>query len=290
MAVTYPGAEFRPLGPQTQDRISAHDIVCLHTMAGSLAGTAATFAVGGLSGTESHFGIGARGEVVQWQDLMFRADANLDGNHRLISIETADKGAPFPDWEGSDVPAWTRAQVDSIVELVAWLCGRLDIPATLIPDSRPDRRGIGYHRQGIPGSFRDGLVPSGERWSDDFGKVCPGDRRIRQLKRTVMRRVSATLADGPAGAETAVVRVDLTRVLKAAEGGVIPGVRIVERALVAEGLLDKQLADGVWGPGTTEAYAAWQRKCGFSGAAADGVPGEESLRLLGEAHDFVVRH
>ena len=103
MAVTYPGAEFRPLGPQTQDRMSAHDIVCLHTMAGSLAGTAATFEVSGLSGSESHFGVGARGEVVQWQDLEFRADANLEGNHGLISIETADKGAPFPDWEGADI-------------------------------------------------------------------------------------------------------------------------------------------------------------------------------------------
>ena len=69
----------------------------------------------------------------------------------------------------------------------------------------------------------------------------------------------------------------------------IPGVRIVEQALAAEGLLGKPLADGVWGPATTVAYAAWQRRCGFTGADADGLPGEESLRLLGEAHDFAVK-
>jgi len=36
-----------------------------------------------------------------------------------------------------------------------------------------------------------------------------------------------------------------------------------------------------WGNGTTKAYRDWQRRLGFSGRSADGVPGEYSLRKLG---------
>jgi hypothetical protein len=32
----------------------------------------------------------------------------------------------------------------------------------------------------------------------------------------------------------------------------------------------------VWGSGDEASYAAWQRKLGFSGDAADGIPGESS--------------
>jgi GH25 family lysozyme M1 (1,4-beta-N-acetylmuramidase) len=36
----------------------------------------------------------------------------------------------------------------------------------------------------------------------------------------------------------------------------------------------------VWGPGDVRSYAAWQRKCGYAGAAADGVPGKTSWDRL----------
>jgi Putative peptidoglycan binding domain len=46
--------------------------------------------------------------------------------------------------------------------------------------------------------------------------------------------------------------------------------------------LTKRLAvDGVFGPETQEAYAAWQRRCGFRGKDADGVPGTVTLQRLG---------
>ncbi|OII60597.1 hypothetical protein BJP40_09560 [Streptomyces sp. CC53] len=65
-----------------------------------------------------------------------------------------------------------------------------------------------------------------------------------------------------------------------------PGVRGVEDALVAEGLLDRRYADGHFGTATVRAYAAWQRRCGYTGAAADGVPGRDSLTRLGRARGF----
>ena len=40
-------------------------------------------------------------------------------------------------------------------------------------------------------------------------------------------------------------------------------------------------ADGFFGADTQRAYAAWQRRCGFTGSAADGVPGKISLQRLG---------
>ncbi|MCF1592369.1 peptidoglycan-binding domain-containing protein [Streptomyces muensis] len=66
-------------------------------------------------------------------------------------------------------------------------------------------------------------------------------------------------------------------------------VRIVEDALVAEGLLKREFADGSFGSKTVTAYAAWQRsKAGgsYTGSAADGVPGLASLKRLAARHAF----
>lgn len=66
-------------------------------------------------------------------------------------------------------------------------------------------------------------------------------------------------------------------------------VRIVEAALVAEGLLSAKFAgDGSFGTETISAYKRWQRSLGFSGADADGHPGGDSLSKLGRRHGFAV--
>lgn len=186
MATRYPAGQWDPLGRQTQPAMAAHDIVCLHTMAGRFDGTNAMFHRNGYGGTESHFGVAGDGRVVQWQDLDHTADANNQGNPRVISIETADMGESFPAWGGSNVPSWTKEQLRAIIPLVRWLCVHYNIPPTLIPDTQSNRRGIGYHRQGIPGNFPApyrGKTGPGELWTvlpKGFGKPCPGDRRIRQ--------------------------------------------------------------------------------------------------------------
>lgn len=197
MATVYPEAEFDPLGVQTERKMARHDIVCLHTMDGSFDNTDAGFHVNGYGGLESHFGVAGDGRLKQWQDLDFEADANLKGNHRCISIETADRGEDFPKWVGGDVPAWTDAQLDVIVRLVRWLCETFDIPKELVEDSHPDRRGIAYHRLGVPHSTGNPDSPGGpwlrpkcEKWSKG-PKSCPGDRRIAQLKEIVIPRVQA---------------------------------------------------------------------------------------------------
>jgi hypothetical protein len=39
---------------------------------------------------------------------------------------------------------------------------------------------------------------------------------------------------------------------------------------------------------TVAVYAAWQRHLGYSGSAADGIPGQDSLSRLGTRHGFHV--
>lgn len=206
----YPGATYRPLDEkQGQGKMARHDIVCLHTMVGYLSSTDAMFRRGGWSGTESHFGVGGKwggdearnldGVVYQWQDTGWTADANLDGNRRIISIETADNAPGL----AKDIQDWTPKQLDAIARIVAWACRTHDIPPVLIPDSKPGRRGIGYHRQGCEHSLGPGKVPGflvvgGERWSNAKGKECPGPRRIAQIKTIIIPRVQALLKPKPA--------------------------------------------------------------------------------------------
>jgi hypothetical protein len=189
-----PFAQWRPLARTQPPAMLRHDLVIAHTMGGnSLSGTDKGFALDGYVGTESHFGIGYDGTIYQWTDTDHMADANVDANDRALSIETADAGAGFATWSGSNVPAWTDAQIDALVRLITWCCDTHDIPKVMIPDSGASRRGIGAHRQGInssPAGQPGYRKPGTETWSLALGKVCPGDRRFEQLKATVVPAVA----------------------------------------------------------------------------------------------------
>jgi hypothetical protein len=196
VATTYPGARWTPLGAQTEDRLTEHDIICVHTMVGYLTSTDPFFRHyngDGYDGTESHLGIGGKwgpdlggnldGAVWQWQDLDYRADANYEGNHHVISIETADNAA-------RPIQEWTAAEILALVDLIVWLCRRYDIPPTLVPDTQPGRRGLAYHAQGAA----EHTV--GEWWSTSPTKDCPTASRIAQFRTVVVPRVQRALAGG----------------------------------------------------------------------------------------------
>lgn len=205
----YPGAVWKPLGTQTEPAMSGHHLVIVHTMVGYLYSTDIMFRQGGYGGTESHFGIGGRwgsdathdldGVVWQWQDLGHQADANLKGNPTAISIETADN-APQA---AADILPWTSRQAASLASLIAWLCSveahagcssdwtchTHGIPLALVQDSKPGRRGVAYHRQGID-PWR---VSGGQKWSTAYGKECPGPARIKQLSEEIIPRARQIL-------------------------------------------------------------------------------------------------
>jgi hypothetical protein len=104
---------------------------------------------------------------------------------------------------------------------------------------------------------------------------------------------------GGSTSKPATPTVDLSNLIAAArrdpglrQGGTTHAadVRIVEAALRAEGLLSSTYAgDGSFGSVTVDAYAKWQRKCGYTGSAADGIPGKASLEKLGAKRGFKVK-
>ena len=188
---------WRPLASNfaSQPRMAKYDLVILHTMVGSLSGTDAYFKRNGYGGSFSHFGVGHDGTTYQWQDTAYRSAANGAANPRSVTVETADVGTGFPQWntnDGGAVPAWTPAQVDELVDIVVWACRTHNIPCRLVTSSKPSERGIGYHRLGVPGY----AVAGGELWSSARGKVCPGNRRIAQIPGIVFRAAAILAGTG----------------------------------------------------------------------------------------------
>lgn len=91
--------------------------------------------------------------------------------------------------------------------------------------------------------------------------------------------------------------VDMARVLAAAQVEPRCGdktglsdnasTKLVQSALNAKGI--SATADGWYGNGTTTAYTTWQKRLGYSGIDANGLPGPTSLTSLG-ANRFTVAH
>lgn len=160
--------------------------VCLHTMVGSLAGTDAMFQKDGTTGTESHFGVGENGEIYQWVDTAYTADANYLGSGHVISIETADYGGSFGRWNtnGDNVPYWNAKQIVAIVKILQWVHETHGIP--LVATKSVTEKGVGYHAQGVPNNgLPASLRGTKYQWSKYPGKVCPGKKRISQIPEIV---------------------------------------------------------------------------------------------------------
>jgi hypothetical protein len=71
--------------------------------------------------------------------------------------------------------------------------------------------------------------------------------------------------------------------------GAKDSVMAVEKALQARHLLDATWVDGYFGTQTVSAYAAYQRSLGYTGLAANGLPGTTSLTELGQ-NRYTVTH
>lgn len=182
------------VGERGSKLMSRHDIVCIHTIVGHPPAHAA------------HFSTASDGTIFQSRDTLFQSAANVQGNVRVIAIENEDIGSAFGFWDikdGHAVPDFTDAQVEAIAHICAWAAATHGIPLVPCPDSKSSSRGIAYHRQGIDGNFGSfqfpGRVSGGEIWTEHFGKVCPGDRRIT----TVLNRVIPRAAQIAGGASRA---------------------------------------------------------------------------------------
>jgi murein DD-endopeptidase MepM/ murein hydrolase activator NlpD len=179
-----PVVRFQPGRPGSiAKKLAAPRRLILHT---AVSGKTSLFDSFNVAGTPTaHFYVAHNGAVEQYIDTAFRSTANLDGNHDCITVESQDVGRPFPAWDtkGSDVPAWTPAQLEALADLAVWAHLTHGVPLTLLPSAKPRTRGVGWHRQGIDPT----RVADGELWSKARGKVCPGDRRIAQIPGIVSR-------------------------------------------------------------------------------------------------------
>lgn len=132
-------------------------------------------------GVESHFYLQKDGGLEQYVSTTVRADCQNDANAFAVSIETWD-GYPYGWDNGSDVPAFTTAQVNALAELYAWLHRTHGIPLRI---SRYwNDSGVGWHRKyiGDPGWARS-------------ARACPGDRRIAQIPGIIA--LAQRIVDGP---------------------------------------------------------------------------------------------
>lgn len=169
----------RPIKENYTHRVTAKDCIILHvTAAPNAASQYGWFNTKGANAS-SHFHVAYDGTKEQYIDTDHISWANADGNPRSVTIETQSGGTG----------AWTAAQITAIVEIIQWVRSvHTDIPLRQMASSKTSVKGIGWHRLGVNGNFpTSGILRGrnqrggGEKWSNAYGKVCPGDDRIKQI-------------------------------------------------------------------------------------------------------------
>jgi hypothetical protein len=266
------GATWRPIPVNfTANGQSSVRGVVIHIMAGTLAGTDSWFR-NPKAQASSHFGTGKAGALYQWVDTKDRAWAQADGNRDWISVEN----------EGQGGDTLTSAQLDKCAAVLAWAHKTHGVPLQVA--SGVSGKGLGWHGMG------------GASWGNH--PSCPGPKIVAQLPEIVARakKLAGVVAPKPPAKPKPVV--DLSKLVSAARTDpgakqghqtYAAGVKLVEAALLAEGLLSRSYAsDGSYGTTTVTAYRKWQTKLGYKGADADGIPGKTSLTKLGAKHGFTV--
>ncbi|MGW5989539.1 N-acetylmuramoyl-L-alanine amidase [Streptomyces anulatus] len=223
------------------------------------------------NGRTNHAGLGdddvLRAVAAESKTLPADNEANTDGNRHFYGFECVNLG------NGQD--PWPAAQLEAIERAAAALC-----------------RAHGWSQRSVIGHLE---------WQP--GKVDPRGFTMDSMRDRVGTRLGTKLPAKP----TAPVKpkppkapvVDLSKLIAAARSNpaakgtpvTYAGVRIVETALVDAGLLAKPYSDGHFGTATVAAYSRWQKsKAGgsYTGKAADGIPGKDSLTRLGKKHGFTV--
>ncbi|MEU6925468.1 peptidoglycan-binding protein [Streptomyces sp. NPDC046631] len=249
-----PGALWRPVPNCTKGGQDAVHGVVLHIMAGTLDGSDSWFR-NPSSQASAHFGVGKDGRIYQWVDTADRAWAQGNGNRTWLSIEH----------EGQGGDSLTADQLQATASIVAWMHQTHGVK--LQSTDSPSGRGIGWHGMG------------GTAWGGHT--ACPGTP-IKNQRAAIIKAAGDAppppVTGGAPGASRATVAING---LKYGYGSSGAHVTAVGKALVKAGC--SAYADGPgpdWTDADTKSYAKWQRKCGYTGTDADGVPGEVSLKKL----------
>ncbi|MFF6931480.1 N-acetylmuramoyl-L-alanine amidase [Streptomyces californicus] len=219
------------------------------------------------NGRANHAGLGdddVLRAIIDEKPLPADNEANTDGNRHFYGFECVNLG------DGKD--PWPEAQLLAIEKAAAALCR---VHGWSV-------RSVLRHLDWQPGK----VDPRGVDWA--------------AMQARITKRLGgkpATTPTKPAPPKAPVV--DLSKLIAAARSNpaakgtpvTYAGVRIVETALVDAGLLAKPYSDGHFGTTTVAAYSRWQKsKAGgsYTGKAADGIPGKDSLTRLGKKYGFTV--
>ncbi|MFF7689711.1 peptidoglycan-binding protein [Streptomyces syringium] len=208
---------------------------------------------------ESHFAVGYDGSIAQFIGTQTRADANYLANRRsdatgAVSVETASND------DASD--PWTREQIATLIRLGVWMHQEHGVPLRICRWASDP--GYGYHRLH-------------DAWSDG-GTECPGNKRVQQFRDIVFPGIvkAAGGKPDPASRFAPFPGDDYFR-----DEPNSPLITAMGRRLVAEGCSAYSEGPGPqWTDADRRSYSKWQRKCGFTGADADGWPGEATWDAL----------
>lgn len=263
-----PGATYRPVPNFTRNGQEEVRGLVVHIMDGTLMGTDSWFR-NPVSKASSHWGTGRNGTLYQWVGTEHRAWAQGNGNRAWLSSENEGRGGE----------TLTEQQLDRNAEIFAWIHKTYD-DVPLRRATGPDDRGLGWHGMG------------GKAWGNH--PDCPGPKIVAQLDE-IVKRAAAIVGKKPAPGgstgggkpstgtgTTTPARYQVTiNGLKYGYGATGTHITKVGQALVKAGCSAYQTGPGPeWTDADTRSYALWQKKLGHTGKAADGVPGEESLRKL----------
>ncbi|GGJ55591.1 peptidoglycan recognition protein family protein [Glutamicibacter ardleyensis] len=257
MTVKMPGVVWKPISRNyTKRRRARTDCVILHiavTEASSLKG----WFNNPSAGASSHFYVRRDGTIEQYMGAEYISWANGAGNSRSITVET----------QGMGTGSWTGPQVKSLARICSFAHEKFGVRTSLMQNSLPSSKGIGYHRLGV----NPWRVNGGELWSSSRGKICPGYDRIPQIP---------TIAANAAGGTYAPVANPEKRPVKNPKP--VQGtknkhlskaqVKNVQRALATCGIYRGKI-DGVAGPVTEEAIEYYQRNQLWGNLVADGMWG-----------------
>jgi hypothetical protein len=224
-------------------------------------------------GRANHAGLGdpdVLAAVIAERAVPADNEATADGNRHFYGFECENLG------DGKD--PWPEAQLEAIEKVAAAICRH---------HGWSERSVIG-HLEWQPGK----IDPRGFTMDSMRARIAD---RLAEQKPDPKPTTPKPAAPKPLPKPSKPV-VDLSRLVAAAKANpaskgtpvTYSGVRTVEAALVDAGLLAKKYSDGHFGTSTIAAYAAWQKRCGYTGKAADGIPGRTSLERLGDRYGFKV--
>lgn len=134
----------------------------------------------GPGGTYAHFYNPSAGKIRQHQLMHRKAYADLEGNGSTIAIEHEDGRRAVP---------LTDSQIENAAQVFAYAVNNYGVPNRIATWN--DTRGLAWHRLGIKGNFgkfdRNNILTwcgyqTGIRFSTAFGKTCPTDPRILQIR------------------------------------------------------------------------------------------------------------